>query len=425
MFENKWKILSITVEGTILLTLTVIALYITREDYLKFASSDSTFKRVELEIKKVPTITLCFASPHQNFTYDKDFHIKKYTNYSSFQDNDGVELSLDHDNVKQVQMSLTKVFTVYKGTCYIMYSNGSIEDVLGPMGYGGISINFNPSIPSLKLPTLEMYLTSENNAYGIVRSAWVDGDAKFIKVSPKEKLLDIGIREKVYKFLSDGTNDMKKCRKEPFYDCYGKALLKANFSKCSKTCLPHSMPIDWMEKNNFTLCQKNTEEMNCSRNVTYDLKTDIMSKNICRPRPCSTIEYSGKIISAEGSTENQYSRKISYFFLPPRSVIVNEEYVIYDFIGMLGYIGGTLGMFIGFSFVGLASSLLQHLKSLIKYVKYKNNLPTRPLANVYVVNTPKQSYSNNYNITMQLQALEERVKVLEYQSSYCHVQCHD
>ena len=97
MFENKWKILFIAVEGTIFLTLTVIALYITREDYLKFASSDSTFKRVELEIKKVPTITLCFASPHQNFTYDKDFHIKKYTNYSSFQDNDGVELSLDHD----------------------------------------------------------------------------------------------------------------------------------------------------------------------------------------------------------------------------------------------------------------------------------------------------------------------------------------
>ena len=178
MFENKWKILFNTVEGMIFLALTVIALYITREDYLKFASADSTFKRVELEIKKVPTISLCFASPHQNFTYDEDFHIKTYTNYSSFQDDDGVKLSLDHDANEQVTMSLTKALTVYKGTCYIMYSNASIEDVLGPMGYGGIAINFNRSIPSSKLPTLEIYLTSENNAYGIVRSAWVDCDAK-------------------------------------------------------------------------------------------------------------------------------------------------------------------------------------------------------------------------------------------------------
>ena len=37
---------------------------------------------------------------------------------------------------------------------------------------------------------------------------------------------------------------------------------------------------------------------------------------------------------------------------------VQTEYLIYDFNGLLGFIGGTLGLFIGFSFYGLLTDII-------------------------------------------------------------------
>ena len=44
---------------------------------------------------------------------------------------------------------------------------------------------------------------------------------------------------------------------------------------------------------------------------------------------------------------------------------------------MLGSIGGTLGMFIGFSFLGAISSMLEYVQRLMDYLgfkKYNNNV---------------------------------------------------
>ena len=45
------------------------------------------------------------------------------------------------------------------------------------------------------------------------------------------------------------------------------------------------------------------------------------------------------------------------------TMTVEMEYLINDFVKMLGSIGGTLGMCIGFSFLGLATMILQNLES--------------------------------------------------------------
>ena len=37
---------------------------------------------------------------------------------------------------------------------------------------------------------------------------------------------------------------------------------------------------------------------------------------------------------------------------------VHEEYLIYDEVGMIGSVGGTFGMFIGFSFANIVSQIL-------------------------------------------------------------------
>ena len=54
----------------------------------------------------------------------------------------------------------------------------------------------------------------------------------------------------------------------------------------------------------------------------------------------------------------------AYEIDPPEEVTVFQEYVVYDTISMIGSVGGTLGMFIGFSFTGFISRIINGLLKL-------------------------------------------------------------
>ena len=61
------------------------------------------------------------------------------------------------------------------------------------------------------------------------------------------------------------------------------------------------------------------------------------------------------------------------YYIPLKDMTIQKEYLIHDFIGMLGSIGGTLGMFIGFSFLGVISSLMEYFQKLVDYWSFKKN----------------------------------------------------
>ena len=51
-------------------------------------------------------------------------------------------------------------------------------------------------------------------------------------------------------------------------------------------------------------------------------------------------------------------------FARPFRMTSFEEYLLYDFGGMIGSIGGTLGLFIGFSFYDVILKIINYLKML-------------------------------------------------------------
>ena len=55
--------------------------------------------------------------------------------------------------------------------------------------------------------------------------------------------------------------------------------------------------------------------------------------------------------------------EIVYQFAPPMMTEVIEEYLIFDMVGMIGSVGGTLGMCIGFSFSGVTTMLLDYIQA--------------------------------------------------------------
>ena len=90
---------------------------------------------------------------------------------------------------------------------------------------------------------------------------------------------------------------------------------------------------------------------------------------------CSQTNYKlFKSIYAENTTSQNAKRSVQInYYIPLKDMTIQKEYLIHDFIGMLGSIGGTLGMFIGFSFLGVISSLMEYFQKLVDYWSFKKN----------------------------------------------------
>ena len=61
-------------------------------------------------------------------------------------------------------------------------------------------------------------------------------------------------------------------------------------------------------------------------------------------------------------------------FDKPGRITVHTEYLLYDFISTLGNVGGTLGLFIGFSFSGLITFILNLFIKMVDAVQNRNLL---------------------------------------------------
>ena len=59
-----------------------------------------------------------------------------------------------------------------------------------------------------------------------------------------------------------------------------------------------------------------------------------------------------------------------YYIFPSNELQVQQDYLVYDINGLIGSVGGTLGLFIGFSFYDLLKQLMNNFMNYIIY-KFK------------------------------------------------------
>ena len=146
-------------------------------------------------------------------------------------------------------------------------------------------------------------------------------------------------------------------------------ILSENFGDWadgSKKCLPTGL-TKMLDNIKAPKCETTKEEDDAFQNM-YD--GEFLYKYKC-PKPCSILEYSGKLDFWEPKWDNPKFSNNTYImiiylrFQSPEVITIYEEYLIYDFNGMLGSIGGTLGLFVGFSF----SSAIELFINLLKRCK--------------------------------------------------------
>ena len=100
----------------------------------------------------------------------------------------------------------------------------------------------------------------------------------------------------------------------------------------------------------------------------------LITNGTCK-KSSTTFDISGTIDVEKQNKSHQSYEKLFYFTIAAPGVMkVSEEYLIYDFIGAVGSIGGTLGLFIGFSFANVSSFLFNLMKDFMNPAKEEEEL---------------------------------------------------
>ena len=77
---------------------------------------------------------------------------------------------------------------------------------------------------------------------------------------------------------------------------------------------------------------------------------------------CSTLKYSGKVIQ-EAQIIGKEKMKLRYEFAMPMRTQIYEEYIILDAMTVVGVLGGTFGLFIELSFLGIFTSIINYFRA--------------------------------------------------------------
>ena len=69
----------------------------------------------------------------------------------------------------------------------------------------------------------------------------------------------------------------------------------------------------------------------------------------------------------------------TYAFVSPEFMTLKGEYFIYEFVGVIGNVGGILGVFIGFSFFGTVEAGFENAKIILAKVMLSKKKPSNPI----------------------------------------------
>ena len=392
------------------LSLLCICLSITWHVVDKFRSKSTNILQYEEPITKRPVITFCFdGKPFWRFNsrYGEDFqldHIVKDGVDDGNGDFSPLELGENGQQNATIKIFLKAVATMGHGQCYQLKTTNVDKSALISNVWNQITIRFLSIETNPDLPDIKFFITSEENSYGVVKRDWRNGEVLTVELEPNNlKRLDLNVQKQV--FLKSTT----KCKDETFYECLTPYVMRANFTGCPKGCIPGSLPnqnyvpCDFEERNLY-------ENYKCNTDIFKDIWQDLLINNTC-PRTCTTTEYSGKVVLEKSNTGTEVD--LGYKFAEPEITTVHEEYVLFDVIDMICNVGGTLGLFIGFSISNAFTVLLGYVQILMLKI-FNRNFNANIIQHEEKSNFLEVSYQKRLKmIEFQLARINKIIKITE------------
>ena len=145
----------------------------------------------------------------------------------------------------------------------------------------------------------------------------------------------------------------------PFYTCLKSKLVSHNFGQCPKKCAP----ISYSDLTHFIPLCETSAQFKCAMNITIEILRNVTTTREC-VKKCNIIDYSEVSRWEDDTNENPFEAKF-YIQISNSEMKVYEEYLIYDAIGMLSTVGGTLGLFVGFSVNNIFKFAIRNLQNIV------------------------------------------------------------
>ena len=313
-----------------------------------YQAKTTSFTKSLEPITSLPTIVMCIETGARIYDFEKL-----------------VKLSYIAEGSKVVKIDNVKENEIYdlKGANEIMQVIQVEEKCI--MLSSNLTSHYQPGERIIRLKygknvkSIHFYFTSKENSVGYFFGQWWNGQVLDIVVQGGRRA-KVSLQTSEHRYL----NFSNQCSYTSHVDKWASSntIRKEDFSNCPKECSPikefsHILPMcGWKEKDN--------KARGCAANVMIQSFKNF-TKVAGYKRPCQVKEYHGyKTYDKENRDDNSLT-ELLYTFAPPMMSTVQEEYLIFDVTGMVGSVGGTLGMCIGFSFSGVTTNILDFIKARI------------------------------------------------------------
>ena len=175
----------------------------------------------------------------------------------------------------------------------------------------------------------------------------------------------ITFRETIVKPLDCKTSDTEYVSE---FQCLGNIFLDEQFSPCPIKCIPIQMK-------GFNYVNRSIALPNCAKledeicNGGPKIGTELIAEFPKCPNPCKIVTYKDSQLELREPSFLKTGQTLANFELTMNNIRkIEKQALVYDTNDAIGAIGGSLGLFLGFSFFDVISKFLDNL--IMRLVNY-------------------------------------------------------
>ena len=273
--------------------------------------------------KTVPNTLLTHVFDNMTYQINRDFRI---ITEGGELNNTSIELKEGLNDVRGLQFDLAKLRTYHFGTCYKLEPKFDIVKSKQSFAFFSFRTILNPTDVDVDKPkSLVLHFTSNQTWIGLMMTTWP-------QVNPETEIIDFRkeytrLTPKVIeKRFNEGVEDGQKC-------------LKAFFETQNCPSMCHLLSFD---EPNIPACKTTKEQYCISQNWTHPRFTECFKTRVATTYRLTRIE------NPFHKPVNDSFTDIGIGFFSGAKEI-QQEVALLTLPDLIGSIGGSLGMFFGFS----------------------------------------------------------------------------
>ena len=265
----------------------------------------------------------------------EEMDMEMYENLSyAYKKDFGIKLELIKEGTinenKPIDFEIQKVVTSRSGLCHLIKYNENVS-------VNGDKVRLQyiyKGTKSDKPESTKILLSSRNGWHGIVMDDWQSFDPSISKIPIENRDYFVKVSQTDYHYMT-GTNNFEQCLVEQI----------TRNSECETECYPFMFNF----LPNYTLC--NSEEYHCMNYMLYKYRYECLQS-------LKDIQYRTILYPGYKPTTPKGSWFMFTIYFDKATKDIKEEVLTVTTGSFIGSVGGSLGLFLGFSFFTYLSGII-------------------------------------------------------------------